>query len=211
MTFALRSADKASAAGYIHACLRKIVFINRSLTLIMAESVAAGHHERGQLGFLEISWNVQRYSGLRRAVPYKYGQATRRAALSSKFQARSSTREEDLFIAALSEQMLPARCKTRRGGLMASCARRQLIIRDVCRFGHSIRDSHKKIEAFRTGLSKQLAAHVTGSARPVTTQSVGELARSQSQSLSLAKSCKSPIRPPSAVLCLPEPDPALSD
>jgi hypothetical protein len=67
MTIAHSAAHKASADGYIHACRRKIVSINPSLTLIMAASVAAEHHEHGQLGFLEITRNVQRYSGLWRA------------------------------------------------------------------------------------------------------------------------------------------------
>jgi hypothetical protein len=67
MNLQLPSADKASADGCIHACFHKIVSINPSLTLIMAESVAAEHHERGQLGFLEITRNAQRYSGLWRA------------------------------------------------------------------------------------------------------------------------------------------------
>ena len=64
MTVAHSAAHKASADGYTHARHRKIVSINPSLTLIMAESVAAEHHERGQLGFLEMTRNVQRYSGL---------------------------------------------------------------------------------------------------------------------------------------------------
>jgi hypothetical protein len=38
---------KGRADGYIHACRPKIVSINPSLTLIMAESVAAEHQERG--------------------------------------------------------------------------------------------------------------------------------------------------------------------
>jgi hypothetical protein len=56
MTIAHSAAHKASADAYIHACLRKIVFINRSLTLIMAESVAAEHHERGAGGADKINF-----------------------------------------------------------------------------------------------------------------------------------------------------------
>jgi hypothetical protein len=63
MTVAHSAAHKASADGYIHACRRKIVSINRSLTLIMAESVAAEHHARGQLGFLEGMSNGAPASG----------------------------------------------------------------------------------------------------------------------------------------------------
>ena len=58
MTVAHSAAHKASADGYTHARHRKIVSINPSLTLIMAASVAAEHHERGQLGFWEITRNV---------------------------------------------------------------------------------------------------------------------------------------------------------
>ena len=67
MTVAHSAANKASADGYTHARHRKIVSINPSLTLIMAACVAAEHHERGQLGFLEITRNVQGYCGLWRA------------------------------------------------------------------------------------------------------------------------------------------------
>ena len=89
MNLQLPSADKASADGCIHACLRKIVSINPSLTLIMAESVAAEHHGRGQLGFLEITRNVQRYSGRPGADEKQFGRAVLahflKASLAAKF------------------------------------------------------------------------------------------------------------------------------